>query len=155
MTLFSSHRPTILVDSSLRIFFYGSSVFDWLAQSEQQFYAVTSALLLPSLSSKELEKACKAGSRGKHFPSIMGHHRQYNKVRSIFFSLNTYWVSCWTRSQYLPNGIGIIMKKWKSTLVTLSFKKSCKFIYFSWSPLKLNIISEHMFPPLLGLFFQG
>lgn len=50
----NSQRPTALLDSDCRIFFYRTSQIDWLADSEELFQGAAGSLLDASLASEAL-----------------------------------------------------------------------------------------------------
>lgn len=62
------------------VFTYRSFRAHWLAPEAGNLSEAIQALLGDALSDPSLEKRCKDGARGSHFPCIIGHHRQYQKV---------------------------------------------------------------------------
>jgi hypothetical protein len=73
-------RGTFIVDADGCVFTYRSFRAQWLCLQAGELSEAIRALLGDSLSNPLLRKKCKDGPRGSHFPCIIGHQRQYQRV---------------------------------------------------------------------------
>jgi hypothetical protein len=73
-------RGTFIVDADGCVFTYRSFRAHWLCLHARELFEAIQALLGDALSNPSLEKKCKHGPRGPHFPCIIGHQRQYQRV---------------------------------------------------------------------------
>ena len=65
-------------------FIYRSFHVLWLPEHAGDLSEAIQALLHDTLSSEVIKKQHRGGLRGSHYPCIIGHSRQYQKVRGLF-----------------------------------------------------------------------
>lgn len=70
------------------MFTYRSFRAHWLRLHAHELIEAIRALLGDALNDPSLEKKCKHGARGSHFPCIIGHQRQYQRVGEHTFELD-------------------------------------------------------------------
>jgi hypothetical protein len=93
MSSVPSERNAILMDMHHLAFFYRSKRATFMTREyEVQLWEGIQTLLKKDLSDEELQRRSRKGPRGPHFPCIMGHAQQYQKVSSYFipFSSDSY-----------------------------------------------------------------
>jgi hypothetical protein len=73
-------RGTFIVDADGCVFTYRSFRAQWLRLQAGELDEAIKALLGDTLSNPSLKKGHKDGPRGSHFPCIIGHQRQYQRV---------------------------------------------------------------------------
>jgi hypothetical protein len=77
-------KPAFLEDCTGATFFYTrSSQSTKLPDREDEFYREVLDLLAPEMRSKSLRKKYSSEDRGQHLPNVIGHYRQYKKVRKL------------------------------------------------------------------------
>ncbi|KAF8220690.1 hypothetical protein L208DRAFT_1035742, partial [Tricholoma matsutake] len=76
-------RGTFLVDADGCVFTYRSFQAQWLHSQAGELSEATQALLGDALMDQSLEKKCKLGPRGPHFPCIIGHQQQYQRSTNL------------------------------------------------------------------------
>lgn len=77
-------RGATFVDRDGCTFIYRSFRALWLPEHAGDLSEAIQALLHDTLSSEVIEKQHRGGLRGSHYPCIIGHSRQYQKVRGLF-----------------------------------------------------------------------
>ena len=77
-------KPALLIDKELKTFAYRSTQFGFLKDNADALHTAIETLLRPHLNNPKLAAEYVNGSRGSHFPCIIGHHQQYTKVSYIF-----------------------------------------------------------------------
>jgi hypothetical protein len=90
MSSMPNKRNVILMDMHHHTFFYRSKRAMFMTlEFQKQLWDGIQTLLKKDLGDAGLRRHFQNGSRGPHFPSIMGHAQQYQKVsfyRISFFS---------------------------------------------------------------------
>ncbi|PPQ98313.1 hypothetical protein CVT26_013513, partial [Gymnopilus dilepis] len=70
-------KPALLIDRELRTFGYRTTQFNFIRDNIDSLHSAIEALLRPHLDNPKLAAQHRNGSRGSHFPCIIGHHQQY------------------------------------------------------------------------------
>jgi hypothetical protein len=81
-------RGTFIVDADGCMFTYRSFRAQWLCLQAGELSKAIEALLGDTLSNPLQETKHKDGPRGPHFPCIIGHQRQYQRVSLHVLKLN-------------------------------------------------------------------
>ena len=91
MTSVPNERNAILMDTHRHAFFYRSKRATFMTlEFQKQLWNGIQTLLRKDLGDEELRRHFKNGPRGTHFPCIMGHAQQYQKV-------SFYWIPFFSR----------------------------------------------------------
>ncbi|KAJ7068231.1 hypothetical protein C8F01DRAFT_599144 [Mycena amicta] len=71
-----NERPTFYADCDGTPYMFRSARIPWLMECVDQFQTAHDILVGADLESQSIQDQCVGGSRGDHFPIIIGHHRQ-------------------------------------------------------------------------------
>ncbi|KAF8891504.1 hypothetical protein CPB84DRAFT_1848987 [Gymnopilus junonius] len=79
----SKPKPALLIDRELRTFGYRTTQFDWIKDNADALHSAIESVLRPHLDNPKLAAEHANGSRGPHFPCVIGHHQQYTKAPTL------------------------------------------------------------------------
>lgn len=80
-----NRKSTMLLDKDGRCFAFRTTQIPFLMAAQAEFREAVHKLLERDLESPVIAREHALGIRGPHLPCIMGHHRQYTKVRRPVF----------------------------------------------------------------------
>ncbi|KAF8960543.1 hypothetical protein BDZ97DRAFT_1665701 [Flammula alnicola] len=143
----SSLRPTILLDSDDRAFFYRTDQALWLLMRAGELDDAIRKLLWATLSCCKMRAKFAKSERGPHFPCIIGHFRAYCEVPKItdWHAKNEAAVT-----EFISTPIIKDITKWICRVVQTAFPGVAKRFLESAAWHK----DKHHVEPLFGLFWN-